>query len=317
MNQRPGASTTARAAGLPDRRAVREGRPFIDRAAASGQPFMLEVATFAPHAPYTPGAALRARGARGLPTRAPRPTTGCPTDPPPWLTRPPAADAADQRRRSTALPQAGRSRPLRRRHDRPARERAAGQGRGREHVPRVQLRQRLPHGRVPAVPGQADRLRHRHPRAADRHRPRRPRRAMSSASWRPTSTWPRRSRPSPACPCPPPIDGHSLRRCGTADAGALAAGHPRRASRPGHTADPDRQTCGRDPPTYEASAPSTALYVRYADGAQEYYDTASDPFELRNLAGGQARRARVLVTTLAALATCRGSAACQAASRLP
>ena len=30
---------------------------------------------------------------------------------------------------------------------------------------------------------------------------------------------------------------------------------------------------------------ATALYVRYAGGAEEYYDTATDPYELDNLSG--------------------------------
>src|SRR6185437_9521422 len=49
-----------------------KARSFIDSSAASGRPFMLEVATFAPHAPYTP--APRS----SWPSRRPRPTTGCP-----------------------------------------------------------------------------------------------------------------------------------------------------------------------------------------------------------------------------------------------
>ena len=39
---------------LPDRRARRKGVDFIDSSAAAGKPFFLELATFAPHAPYMP-----------------------------------------------------------------------------------------------------------------------------------------------------------------------------------------------------------------------------------------------------------------------
>jgi N-acetylglucosamine-6-sulfatase len=60
---------------------------------------------------------------------------------------------------------------------------------------------------------------------------------------------------------------------------------------------------------------ASALYVRYADGAQEYYDTATDPDEQRNLAAGGVPPQ--LVLALAALQTCHGQQQCQAAAQLP
>jgi hypothetical protein len=56
-----------------------------------------------------------------------------------------------------------------------------------------------------------------------------------------------------------------------------------------------------------------AVYVRYANGEQEYYDTAADPDELDNLAheGVPLRLQRML----GALVSCHGVASCQAASR--
>ena len=51
--------------------------------------------------------------------------------------------------------------------------------------------------------------------------------------------------------------------------------------------DPDRQAkASADPPSYEAVRTANALYVRYDDGEQEYYNTARDPLELDNLAVG-------------------------------
>ncbi len=63
---------------------TRRGVRFIDRAAASGSPFFLELATFAPHTPYVP-APRDAHLFRGL--RAPRPPSFdvLPTHPPAWL----------------------------------------------------------------------------------------------------------------------------------------------------------------------------------------------------------------------------------------
>jgi N-acetylglucosamine-6-sulfatase len=79
--------------------------------------------------------------------------------------------------------------------------------------------------------------------------------------------------------------------------------------------DPDRQNyLSGDPPSYEAVRTAKALYVRYASGEQEYYDTARDPLELDNIASGgvpaDLRRA------LTALSDCHGGAACWSAAHL-
>ncbi len=77
--------------------------------------------------------------------------------------------------------------------------------------------------------------------------------------------------------------------------------------------DPDWSNAhGGNPPTYEAIRTADALYVRYASGTEEYYDTARDPYQLHNLAGRGV--APTLRTTLSALATCHGAAHCQRAA---
>ncbi len=81
--------------------------------------------------------------------------------------------------------------------------------------------------------------------------------------------------------------------------------------------DPDMQTVRYgDPPTYEALRTSTALYVEYDDGEREYYDLSKDPLELDNLAP---TASRVILTglhaQLRALATCHGAVDCQVAAR--
>ena len=74
---------------------ARKGTDFINSSAAEGKPFFLELATFAPHSPYTPAPARRRRppgtaGAAVLPT-----STRCPANAPRWLAgRPPLT--ADQ-----------------------------------------------------------------------------------------------------------------------------------------------------------------------------------------------------------------------------
>jgi N-acetylglucosamine-6-sulfatase len=80
--------------------------------------------------------------------------------------------------------------------------------------------------------------------------------------------------------------------------------------------DPDAQKQAHgDPPTYEAIRTADALYVRYANGEVEYYDTVTDPDELHNLGG--AAVPPDLVTALTALQHCHDAEACQAAARLP
>ena len=94
---------------------------FIDSAAATNHPFMLEVATFAPHAPVHARAPLRARG----------PAAQLPEDPrlrpaarqsAAMAQGPPGPDGGRPEHDHRQLPQAGGRRPLGRRHDRRARE---------------------------------------------------------------------------------------------------------------------------------------------------------------------------------------------------
>jgi N-acetylglucosamine-6-sulfatase len=78
--------------------------------------------------------------------------------------------------------------------------------------------------------------------------------------------------------------------------------------------DPDRQNQAHaDPPSYEAVRTPDALYVKYANGEQEYYDTRTDQAELHNLAGSGVPAA--LPATLSALQNCHSAAACQQAAR--
>jgi arylsulfatase A-like enzyme len=72
-----------------------------------------------------------------------------------------------------------------------------------------------------------------------------------------------------------------------------------------------------NPPSYEAMRLEQALYVEYADGEHEYYDIASDPFELRNAFRdlGPVTHA-TLHRQLMGLAHCHGAAECHRADQL-
>jgi N-acetylglucosamine-6-sulfatase len=83
--------------------------------------------------------------------------------------------------------------------------------------------------------------------------------------------------------------------------------------------DPDEQ--GRssgNPPSYEAMRTSHFLYVEYRDGQREFYDLRSDPYELDNLAGSLSPAdLAALHADLTRLEACHGAAACWAAGHLP
>ena len=63
---------------------AKKGSSFIDSSVTAKQPFMLEVATFAPHAPYTP-APRYANAAASVPYPKTSAYDTLPTDPPSWL----------------------------------------------------------------------------------------------------------------------------------------------------------------------------------------------------------------------------------------
>jgi arylsulfatase A-like enzyme len=79
--------------------------------------------------------------------------------------------------------------------------------------------------------------------------------------------------------------------------------------------DPDRQTASSgNPPSYEALRTATELYVEYVDGEREWYDLTTDPDELDNRYDELSADARAgLHDRLVALEGCRG-AGCRRAS---
>jgi N-acetylglucosamine-6-sulfatase len=73
-----------------------------------------------------------------------------------------------------------------------------------------------------------------------------------------------------------------------------------------------------NPPTYEAIRSPSWIYVEYAGGDKEYHDLATDPNELRNtypsLSGEQKAALRAKIE---AVKNCQGSKSCAAAERAP
>jgi N-acetylglucosamine-6-sulfatase len=80
--------------------------------------------------------------------------------------------------------------------------------------------------------------------------------------------------------------------------------------------DPDAQSQAEgDPPSYEAVRTLNGLFVRYVGGAEEYYNTKVDPYELDNLGGKKAPRP--VKIALKRLVACHRALACQRAATRP
>jgi N-acetylglucosamine-6-sulfatase len=71
-----------------------------------------------------------------------------------------------------------------------------------------------------------------------------------------------------------------------------------------------------NPPTYEAIRARTFLYVEYTGGEREYHDLAADPHELRNTFSSLSGEQRTwLHATLESARTCHDAKSCQSAER--
>jgi arylsulfatase A-like enzyme len=83
------------------------------------------------------------------------------------------------------------------------------------------------------------------------------------------------------------------------------------------TGDPDHQVpADGTPPTYDELRSRTWTYVQYADGEHEFYDRTSDPYELDNTYDSlSAARKNRLTAKVAALSTCVGQRQCWAAAQ--
>jgi N-acetylglucosamine-6-sulfatase len=296
-----------------------KGSAFIAKSAAAHKPFLLEVATFAPHAPYTP-APRDVNDFPGLTApRGPAYNT-LPTDAPPWLAGQTPLTTAEQQAIDTAFRK--RAQAVQAVDDllRTLRATLAKAGvTGNTYVVFSSDNgyhmgeYRLTPGkmtafeadiRVPLVvagPGVASGR-------------------VSTAAVQNIDLAPTFQELAGAAPTPSNVDGHNL-------VPLLHGGSGmdwRTASLVEHHG-PDTQSGDPDlpaphsgnPPSYEAIRTLTYTYVEYVDGSKEYYDRATDPNELHNIVRtlSPARLAQ-LHTALANLENCHTGAACWAAGHV-
>jgi N-acetylglucosamine-6-sulfatase len=291
---------------------ARKGLGFIQRATARGKPFMLELATFAPHSPFTPAP----RDARSFPgLRAPRT---------------PAFDVVGSREPAWL----SHFSPLRvaaiRRIDRQFRKRVQAVQAVDRMIGRIEAMlvakglagdtyivfssdNGLHMGEHRLLPGKLT--------AFDTDikvplvvtGPGVPAGRTISQMTENVDLCPTFERLGGA-PVPRNVDGHNLVTLlhgGAAGAWRteILVEHHGRVLDPG---DPDLPTQGSgNPPSYEAIRTASSLYVEYSTGEREYYDLTRDPFELSNVASGlpPARR-RTLHRTLVGIERCHGGTAC-------
>ena len=289
-----------------------KGAAFIDQAAAAHRRFALEIATFAPHAPFTPAP----RDAGDFPgLGAPRgPAFNAQnTNPPRWLANRPPLGPRAIRRLDGAFRKRAQSveavDDLIGRIESTLRARGLARntyiffssdngfhlGEHRLHqgkqtafdsdirVPLVVVGPGVPRGRTIHALAQNVDLRSTFSRLAGARVPRR-------VDGRSLVRW---------------LHGHRVKRWRRA---VLIEHHGPNG------AGPDRQ---RDnPPSYEAIRIKGAVYVEYANGDREYYNLRRDPSELHNayrhLSG---RKRRKLHRMLKRLERCRGAKRCAAAAR--
>jgi arylsulfatase A-like enzyme len=295
---------------------TRRGVSFINRAAGERQPFFLELATFAPHAPYVPAP----RDIRAFPdVKAPRPPNFdvLPRAAPNWLGDHPPLTPARLRQVNRVF--------RRRVQDVQSTDRmltaieaaVARRGLTRDTYVVFSSDNGLHTGEYRLMPGKLTAF------DTDIHVPlviAGPGVAHGTVSNAMTENVDLAETFTAIGGRAMSADGHSL-------LSLLHGGSPggwRNAILVEHhgpdlsPANPDRQSgLSGNPISYEAMRTPRFLYVEYRDGEREFYDLRNDPFELHNLAAGliPSQLAR-LHTELAGLEACHGQSRCWSAGHV-
>jgi N-acetylglucosamine-6-sulfatase len=295
-----------------------KGATFISSAARDHTPFLLEVATFAPHAPYTPAP----RDAADFPgLTAPRGPAfdTLPSHAPPWLAGRTPLTTAEERAIDVAYRK--RAQAVQAVDDLIATLRTTlaaagvagntylvfssdnGYHMGEYRLNPGKMTAFDTDVRVPLVvagPGVPA------GKTSDA--------AVANIDLAPTFEQ------AAGAPVPAIVDGRSLLPLLRGGSGAnWRTGNLVEHHGPDTTAaDPDLPAANSgNPPSYEALRTDTYTYVEYVDGSREYYDLSHDPGELHNIAGtlGAARLAQ-LHAALAQLQNCHDGASCWTAGHV-
>jgi N-acetylglucosamine-6-sulfatase len=289
---------------------------FVTTSAKAGSPFMLEVATYAPHSPYTPAP----RDANLFPgLKAPRNAAydKLPKDAPAWLATHPRLNAAQESRMDVEFRKRAQSVQSVDRMIGALRETLTKAGVADKTVVMFASdngyhmgEYTLPSGKQTAFDTDVN-----VPFVVAGHGVKAGQTVtavVENTDLRPTFANLAGVAPHPE------VDGRSIKQLlagETPDRWRTAAliEHRDPATDP---ADPDYEKDSINiPPTYDAIRTAEFTYVQYVDGTREYYDRRADPLQLRNLAGGLTpKRLSDLQSVVTAMTTCKGAEACLAAS---
>jgi N-acetylglucosamine-6-sulfatase len=295
---------------------ARRGVRFIDRSAAVGKPFFLELATFAPHSPYTP-APRDAQEFSGL--TAPRPPNFdvMPTNAPGWLAPHPPLDTQQITRIDTVFRQ--RAQAVQAVDDMIAKVQAALQRDDLLDDTYIVFSSDngLHTGEYRLMPGKLTAF------DTDIHVPlviAGPGVPAGSSTDAMTENVDLAKTFAAMGATTLPSDGHSLvpLLSGATPAGwrgAILVEHHGPAE---SSSDPDSQNrLSGNPPSYEAMRTPGFLYVEYKDGEREFYDLRTDPYELDNIVADVSQSQLALLhAELLGLERCHGGAQCWAAAHV-
>jgi len=297
---------------------ARRGVDFIDREARAHRPFFLELATFAPHYPYTP-APRDARDFPGLLAPQPPNFDVLPTNPPRWLAGHPPLSAKKLTTINTAFRKRAQSvqavdRMISRVDHALAVNHVArdtyvvfssdnGLHTGEYRLTPGKLTAFDTDIRVPLV-------------VAGPGVPVDSRTGLFAENIDLAKTFDAIAQAKPH-----PDDGvsllpvwHGKKPRNWQDAALIEHSGPTTNPR-----DPDFQNYdSANPTSYEAIRTKQFLYVEYRNGQREFYNLRTDPYELHNVADRlTAGQRATLHSELIRLENCHTSAACQAGARLP
>ena len=295
----------------------RNGVNFINQSVSAGSPFFLELATFAPHRPYTP-AAQDLHDFPGLTAPEPPSFNRMPTHPPRWLAHHPRLTAGQIARINYVFRRRAQSVQAVDRMIGAIEHTLALDGVSRNTYLVFSSDNGLHTGEYRLMPGKLTAF------DTDIRVPlvvvgpgvpadARTRDMAENIDLAKTF--------SQIAGTTMPGDGHSLlpllrgRQPSDWRNAVLIEHHGPKAS----VLDPDfQQSSSGDPTTYEALRTHSYLYVEYVDGEHELYNLRRDPFELHNLAPFTAPAVMYqLHLDLLAIKSCHTGASCWAAMHVP
>jgi N-acetylglucosamine-6-sulfatase len=291
---------------------ARKGADFVNSSAAAGQPFFLELATFAPHSPYRPAP----RDANDFPgLQAPQPPNfdRLPTVPPAWLAgRPPLTDPEIERVNTVFRSRAQAVQSVDQMIGQ-IESAVAANGLSNDTYIVFSSDNGLHTGEYRLMPGKMTAF------DTDIHVPL----VISGPGIPAGTTTNAMSENVDLAKTFAQIGGTTLGGDGRSLVplfGGLAPVDWRNAILVEHrgphllSSDPDyQQPASGNPNTYEAMRTDQFLYVEYSDGEREIYNLDNDPFELHNLIGSVTpTQLELLHAELIGIKRCHGGDACWA-----